>query len=219
VNGFFVLWKPLMIASRWYDQIFIITAFIFCLSFRCISLYKKPVTNINNPLSANTKNHAALLKQFCKDKHYDTSVCFLIDMNIPNGKSRFFVYSFSKDAVLISGLVAHGNSTSPYYQKEVIFSNQPNSYCSSQGRYKIGESYYGKFDLAYKLYGLDTGNSNAYNRAVVLHAHSCVPDKEIYPDYICNSLGCPTVSPGFLKLLQEQYLSIAKQPVCLWIYK
>jgi hypothetical protein len=195
---------------------------IFCLSFTLISSHKKTFTEKeinNNSTLVTLKNHAITLKQFCKSSHFDTSVCFLIDMNIPNGKNRFFVYSFKKDSVLLSGLVAHGNSSSLFYQKEVKFSNQLNSYCSSQGRYKIGESYYGRFGLAYKLYGLDTSNSNAYNRFVVLHAHSCVPDKEVYPDFICNSLGCPTVSPNFLKTLQEQYLLKTKQPVCMWIYK
>jgi hypothetical protein len=75
----------------------------------------------------------------------------------------------------------------------------------------------GKFGLAFKLYGLDATNDNAYNRAVVLHAHSCVPNEETAPIPICQSWGCPTVAPAFLTALKS-YLDNSEKPVLLYVY-
>ena len=101
---------------------------------------------------------------------------------------------------------------------DLIFSNKANSYCTSLGKYKIGKSYSGKFGMAYKLYGLENTNNNAFDRFVVLHSHSCVPNNEIFPVPICVSLGCPTVSPAFFLDKLKAYLDESLQPVLLWIY-
>ena len=158
---------------------------------------------------------ATLAKDYIAEHGFEGKHCFLVDMRLPSGKNRFFVYNLDKDSVEIAGLVTHGsgisNSDAP------VFSNTPNSYCTSLGKYKIGKSYDGKFGLAYKLYGLDKTNSKAFDRFVVLHAHACVPNYEISPLPICESWGCPTVSPAFLTLLQF-YIDEAKKPVMLWIY-
>ena len=75
----------------------------------------------------------------------------------------------------------------------------------------------GTFGLAYKLYGLDNTNSKAFDRFVVLHAHSCVPNEDVDPVPICESWGCPTVAPAFLSELKTVIDKSAK-PVLLWIY-
>lgn len=140
---------------------------------------------------------AVQAKVYITNKSFDDERCFFIDMRIPSGKNRFFVYNLHHDSVEIAGLVTHGsgiqnNSDTP------VFSNAPNSYCTSLGKYKIGRSYHGQFGLAYKLTGLDRTNNRAFERFVVMHAHECVPNSEVYPLTICESWGCPTVSPSFL---------------------
>ena len=97
------------------------------------------------------------------------------------------------------------------------FSNADGSHCTAVGKYKIGNPYMGRFGLAYKLYGLDSTNSNAFKRYVVLHAHDCVPNDEVFTE-ICQSDGCPTVSPNFLKKLQR-LIDDSPKPVLLWIYE
>jgi L,D-transpeptidase catalytic domain len=154
------------------------------------------------------------LKSYAYANNYNTKFSFIVDMKLPSGRNRFFIYDMQNNTILAAGLVAHGSGKN--YAEEIEFSNEPNSYCTSLGRYKIGCSYNGRFGLAYKLHGLDVTNSNAYARSVVLHSHSCVPDYETAPFEICQSLGCPTVSPAFLLKLKN-YLSNADKPMLLWV--
>lgn len=144
---------------------------------------------------------------YARNHQMDTVLFFIIDMAKPSGSKRFYVFNRTKDSILDAGLVAHGQGKELRF--DPIFSNEIGSYCTSSGLYKIGNVYQGKFGLAYKLYGLEASNSNAYNRFVVLHAHDCVPIQEVYPQAICQSQGCPTVAPGFLGHLSKY---IEKQP-------
>ncbi|WP_255156367.1 murein L,D-transpeptidase catalytic domain-containing protein [Ferruginibacter sp. HRS2-29] len=155
------------------------------------------------------------IKTFAGSKNYNEEICFMIDMGIESGRKRFFVYNLKKDSVELSGLVAHGQGSST---REIEFSNEPGSYCTSLGKYRIGGAYNGRFGLAYKLHGLDKTNSKALERFVVLHAHECVPNGEVAPIGICQSQGCPTVSPDFLQHLAK-YISASPKPVLLMIYK
>jgi hypothetical protein len=177
------------------------------------ALYKEAADKKETLLRLNTKAEAA--KEYIADHDFDDKYCFLMDLRIPSGSNRFFVYNLQKDSIEKAGLVAHGSGK--YYSATPVFSNKPNSNCSSLGRYRIGKSYYGKFGLAYKLYGLDNTNSKAFDRFVVLHAHECVPAEEVAPATICKSWGCPTVSPAFLSHLQA-YIDASSKPVLLWIY-
>lgn len=173
-----------------------------------------PKTDVKN--NATTLSISPMgLKKYLKANNFNTTHCFLIDMKIESGKKRFFVYNVIKDSVELSGLVTHGSGLQS--ADSIQFSNECNSLCTSLGKYKIGKSYNGKFGLAYKLYGLDKTNSNAFNRFVVLHAHSCVPSGEM-PYNICQSWGCPTVAPSFLQQLQP-YIDNSTKPILLEIRK
>jgi len=159
---------------------------------------------------------ATQAKKYVSERGFDEQYCFLIDMRLPSGKNRFFVYNLQGDSVETEGLVAHGIG-SENGNDELIFSNVPNSHSTSLGKYRIGKSYDGNFGLAYKLYGLDITNSNAYDRAVVLHAYVGVPREEVWPSAICTSEGCPSVAPDFLRKLKS-YIDHSDRPVMLWIY-
>jgi len=180
----------------------------------------RPITLIKHDLNAaaivRLKQKARSFKLYNKGTDYDTGYCFLVDMRIASGKKRFFVYNLEKDSIEADGLVTHG-SGSDKGAAELYFSNIPNSNCTSLGKYKIGGSYNGKFGLAFKLHGLDRTNSKAFERFVVLHAHGCVPEEEVDPSPICESWGCPTVSPTFLTILKK-YIDKADKPILLWIY-
>jgi len=156
------------------------------------------------------------VKSYAIQNNYSTKYCFLIDMSMPSGSNRFFVYDLEKSSVVYSALVAHG-SCNDTFLAHPRFSNAVNTGCSSLGKYKVGELYNGKYGKSYRLYGLDNSNSTAYKRGVVIHAYDCVPDKEIYPAVLCNSFGCPMVSYSFFAKL-SQIISGSNKPILLWIY-
>jgi hypothetical protein len=177
--------------------------------------------HLNAPV--NDAEHMAVLRKtalslsdYARKQGLDDKVFFLVDMHIPSGKNRFFVYDLSKDSVLMAGLVTQGKGNGPW-RLDPQFSNNKGSACTSLGKYKIGGAYEGVFGKAYKLYGLDSSNSNAFARYVVLHAHESVPDKEVHPYPICQSEGCPTVSKTFLGKL-DRFLQKRNRPVLLYIF-
>lgn len=210
-----------------FSRIFFLSAIAFiALSwFSETKIWKKtkalhiPISKKNYALNSKTEEKlqqkAAAAKRFVLQKGYNDQTCFLIDMSLPSGQGRFFIYNLMKDSIEMQGLVAHGNCFE-YWLEGRRYSNVVGSGCSSLGKYKIGASYTGKWGYSYKLHGLDSTNSNAFERTVVLHSHSCVPESEV-SDEICQSNGCPTVSPGLLGKL-KQVIKTSKKPVLLWIY-
>jgi hypothetical protein len=186
---------------------------------RTIALYG-PKREVVRPLSNNTliklEQKAAAAKLFVQRKIYNETVCFLIDMSLPSGQNRFFVYDLKKDSVQSAGLVAHGNCFQNWLEGRK-YSNVVGSGCTSLGKYKIGIPYTGKFGYSYKLLGLDSMNNNAFERTVVLHSYTSVPETEV-SDEICQSNGCPMVSPKFFQKLKT-IINASKKPVLLWIYE
>jgi hypothetical protein len=154
--------------------------------------------------------------KFIQQKNYNESVCFLVDMSLPSNQNRFFVYDLKNDSLQTTGLVTHGRCNQNWLEGRK-YGNTVGCGCTSLGKYRIGNPYNGRFGLAFKLYGLDKTNDKAFDRFVVLHSHSCVPETEVKED-ICQSDGCPTVAPGFLQQLKS-IINASKKPVLLWIYE
>jgi len=148
---------------------------------------------------------------------YNKDIAFFADMSIFSGYNRFFVYDLKKNSIVKEGLVAHGSGSDNPDPEKLTFSNVEGSYCTSLGKYKVAESYEGDFGKAYKLYGLDASNSKAYDRSIVMHKFSAVPDKE-QTSPICLSLGCPMVSPSFFQYL-ENIIDHSSKNILLYIYK
>ncbi|NOT51860.1 MAG: hypothetical protein HOP10_11360 [Chitinophagaceae bacterium] len=155
-------------------------------------------------------------KAFVQRKDFNAKNAFFIDMSLPSGKPRFYIYDLEKDSLINTGLVAHGNCFE-YWLEGRRYSNVVGSGCTSLGKYKIGNSYVGKWGYSYKLHGLDSSNNNAYERTVVLHSHSCIPESETEDD-ICQSNGCPTVAPNFFEQLKK-IINASRKPILLWIYE
>ncbi len=166
------------------------------------------------------KTKADEAKAYCKKHDFDTTFCILIDMKIHSGKNRMFVWDFGKKSIRNSGLCCHGfggenTGSNP------VFSNTVGSNCTSLGKYKIGIRSYSKYGIHihYKLHGLETTNSNAFKRTVVLHSFDPVPELEIYPLHLPMgfSAGCPVVSNDMMRTL-DTLLQNTQKPVLLWIY-
>jgi hypothetical protein len=169
----------------------------------------------NNRVKLLLKDQATSILPFVRKNNYNTSLCFLVNMNIASGTNRFFVYDLKKDSVTDAGLVTHGRCNENWLSGRK-YDNKIGCGCTSLGKYRIGKPYQGRFGLAYKLHGLDTTNSNAFKRFVVLHAHDCVPEEQVDPYPICQSDGCPTVSPAFLKKLAS-IIDASPKPILLSI--
>lgn len=168
--------------------------------------------------AARLKEKTSTLAKYVADNGFNEEFCFMVDMAIPSGKNRFFIYNIQKDSVEQTSLVSHGSgSYYPGCNDLLVFSNTPNSNATSLGKYKIGNAYNGKYGLSYKLYGLDSTNNKAYERAIVLHSDAYIPKAETYPRHIYESAGCPAVSPTFLSDLNK-YIKKSTKPILLWIY-
>ncbi|MCD0469670.1 murein L,D-transpeptidase catalytic domain-containing protein [Flavobacterium sp. JAS] len=150
------------------------------------------------------------------DPKYNTKIAFFVDMRIPSGKNRFFVYDLVNNKIIDQGLVAHGSGSETGIKGSLRFSNTPNSNCTALGRYSIEKCYKGCFGKSYKLNGLDETNSNALKRAIVLHYYSAVPYEE-QDYYISNSHGCPMVNEQFFKRI-EKIIDSSKSNIILDIY-
>jgi len=173
----------------------------------------KPVYSYEEKL----KSEVTEIRSFLgKTSKYNSEVAFFLDMKVESGKNRFFIYDLKHSKLLEKGLVGHGFGSETGIQGKLQFSNEKGSNCSSLGKYAIGSSYSGRFGKAYKLYGLDKTNSNAFDRNVVLHKYEDVPFKEqFYP--ICNSLGCPMVNEKFFSVLEKR-IDTSKKKIILVIY-
>ena len=157
------------------------------------------------------------ITNYAVQNNLSTDYCFLVDMSLPSGRNRFFVYDLKKNSIVHAGLVAHGSCNETFLARPK-FSNESKTGCSSLGKYKVGEFYRGKYGKSFRLYGLDNCNSNAYKRAVVIHGYDCVPDKEIYPRVLCNSLGCVMVSYKFFEKISKT-IGKSEKPIVLWVYQ
>ena len=159
--------------------------------------------------------YALALRKYAKQFGYDTSYAFFANMGMGSTQKRFFVVNLKTLEIESSGLVSHGfGNSASFYDR--AYSNKPGSKCTSLGKYSIAGKYNGTYGYSFKLKGLDSTNSNALKRKIVLHSMNCIPDKEsIAP--ACVSEGCPAVSQQFFgslrKLIEQQ-----KRPILLWVY-
>ena len=177
--------------------------------------YLIPAYEMNSEMMK-VKSNRQLLREYAVKNKCNQQYAFIIDMHIPSFKKRFFVYDIKKDSLLTSGFVAHGTG-SETFRGELVFSNVPDSRCTSLGKYKIGASYNGMYGFSYRLLGLDSTNNKAMQRAIVLHGNSCVPDTETDEYPICFSYGCAMVSANFLKKLKGYISKQGKTPILLSI--
>ena len=149
-----------------------------------------------------------------------------------SGRVRFFLWDFEKEKPALKCLCAHGYGKGSTASKSV-FSNEPGSFCSSLGHYRVGKEKTmskPKGRKALVLYGKDNTNSNALQRGILIHPVS-LPNFSIWPLMIPvkvhkvlghkikpKSEGCITIP--FRKY--EKVSKVAKssnKPLMLWVYE
>jgi L,D-transpeptidase catalytic domain len=93
----------------------------------------------------------------------------IVDFSAASAAPRFHLLN-RENGQLNSLLVAHGRGSDPEHSGWVqSFSNMPGSAASSSGTYLTGPTYIGQHGLSRRLIGLDAENSEAAERAIVIH--------------------------------------------------
>ncbi len=122
----------------------------------------------------------------------NTDVVTIIDFNRPSNEKRMSIIRMA-DGSVESYLVAHGNKTGELYAER--FSNQPKTHMSSLGLYVTAEKYVGENGRSMRLNGMESTNSNARSRSIVVHPAPYVSDAAASRGMIGRSWGCPAVDP------------------------
>jgi len=120
-------------------------------------------------------------------------------------------------------MVSHGCGNTIWGQTHTKenpqISNEHDSHCSSIGKYVVlqrGISQWG-IKVNYVLQGKGQTNSNAINRAIVLHSWEAVPNNEVYPEGTPEGWGCPAVSNKSMVKIDE--ILKKEKKILMWIIK
>lgn len=142
------------------------------------------------------------------------SILTIIDFTKPSYEKRLWVINLKNGHVLMHMHVAQGHNTGAVYAKH--FSNQPGSHESSPGLYTTQSVYDGKHGESLRINGLENGiNSNALNRAVVIHPAAYVTPSFIKENgYAGRSWGCFAVNPA----KAERFIHLIKGGSVLFAY-
>lgn len=188
---------------------------------------------IGNSLPGDIEAKAQELKEYCAKRDYNTNVGILVDYAVHSGRTRFVVWDFNNNKALLKSICAQGCGKGKNHGKKV-FSNEIGSLCSSLGHYKIGKerkmnSIKGR--PALNLIGLDSTNSNAKVRGILIHPVH-LPPFSIYPFSIPErvfrifgraimrpySEGCVTIPFDNYKKTVTILNENKSKPVILWVY-
>ena len=124
---------------------------------------------VDSPISASVLRRAlAALEQHGQSiPHRD--VLGIADFSRPSGAPRFHLLNLA-DGTVRSHWVAHGRGSDPAHTGWLErFSNEPHSYATSAGAFRTDRIYVGEHGPSMRLDGLDSTNSNAAARAIVVH--------------------------------------------------
>ncbi len=116
----------------------------------------------------------------------------IIDYTKPSTERRLYLLDL-KTGEVSKHFVAHGKGSGGLIPKK--FSNTDDSKMSSVGLFLGGGTYYGKHGESLDLYGMESTNSKAADRDIVLHAAAYVSEDFIKDrGMLGRSWGCPAVS-------------------------
>lgn len=116
--------------------LFILIAFIaYKAIWKTESVNLKTISRIDSQVNQ-------VKKVIKNDSRFNKDIAFLVDMKIPSGKNRFFIYDLKNNKIIDKGIVAHGSGSETGVKGKLKFSNVPNSLSTSLGNYYIGNSYY-----------------------------------------------------------------------------
>lgn len=158
---------------------------------------------------------------YCKNNGYSTEYCFLVDFSKPSGINRFYIYSFKGEKIIHESLCAQGHGRN-FNIFNSTFSNEIGSNYSSLGKYKMGNlrkmytpTWY--TDEGYTVYGLESTNSNALARGILIHSGNLGFETFPFP-CLPVSRGCFGVSSSMMEHIAEVKKK-SHRPILLYAYK
>lgn len=118
------------------------------------------------------------------------------DFARPSTLPRFH-FANLEDGTIRSFYVCHGRGSDPEHSGFLqSFSNVPGSEATSRGAYLTAEWYNGKYGTSIRLVGLDRDNSQALDRAIVMHpAAYAAPSHIAKFGRLGRSEGCFAMAP------------------------
>lgn len=131
------------------------------------------------------------------DPSTDERYWAIVDFNQPSTNKRFYVFD-TLERKVEAYYVAHGRGSGDSKDERFasVFSNDPGSNSSSLGIYRALDEYNGNHGRSLRLAGLEQTNSNALERAVVLHKADYVSEDFIRKTgRLGRSEGCFAVEP------------------------
>jgi hypothetical protein len=126
-----------------------------------------------------------------------TDIVGVADFGLRSSEPRFHFANLEAGTVT-SYLVAHGLGSDPEHDGWLHwFSNEVGSNATSRGAYISYEWYKGKYGTSIRLGGLDGENSNALDRAIVMHSASyATPAFLAAHGVLGRSNGCFAMAPA-----------------------
>lgn len=176
----------------------------------------------------NLPNNIQDICNYCIQNGYNENYCLLVDFSKHSGQHRFYVYDIKNSKICHKSLCAHGlgvckNNFELFIQSfktrnNPILSNEIGSNYSCLGKFKVGKLRHMSnpyFEEGYTLRGLDTSNSNTFDRAILIHRGNL--NFETFP------LPCLPVSKGCFAISSSavEYIKQIDQtkPLLLYAYK
>lgn len=164
------------------------------------------------------------LNSYCLDNGLCEHYAVVVDFSYPSGKHRFFVCNLQTKEIIASSLCAHGSGKGSTMTKPV-FNNEVGSNCSSLGHYAItGKHKMSSSGLpSFRLKGLDSSNSNAMKRGILIHSAKIVSLSRlgIFPFYLPLdkriSSGCFAVDIDMMDIVGD-LVDKEKKPILLFAF-
>ena len=146
---------------------------------------------------------AALQAKRSSVRHAD--VIGITDFSKASRDPRFYLL-YVNSGMITEYQVAHGRGSDPAHSGYLYrFSNEVGSEASSAGAYVTGNVYHGKYGRSLRLTGLDHSNSNAEDRAIVVHsAWYAEPKVADHYGKLGRSEGCFALSELSLQYVLQQ---------------
>ena len=164
------------------------------------------------------------LKEYSNKHGLSENFAIVVDFEKPSGKHRFYVCDLNKQKIIASSLCAHGaGKRSTIFNP--VFSNEVGSNCSSLGHYIItGRHKMSSTGLpSFRLKGLDSSNSNAMKRGILIHSAKLVSYCRlgIYPFYLpldkIISSGCFAIDIDMMDIVGD-LVDKEKKPILLYAF-